>query len=81
MEGTIVAKKGVGMDELHLYLTMLKDHKLITNTTPHAEMARLIYANFGVIVSKKSIQNYFNPSVNEEELDLVLAYRNLGYEL
>jgi len=81
MEQKIVAKKGVGIDELHLYLTMLKDHKLITNTTPHAEMARLVYTNFGAIVSKKSLQNYFNPTVDEEELDLVLAYRNLGYEM
>lgn len=75
-----VAKKGVGLEELHMYISMLGDHGLICLSTSHAEISRLILSNFAAIVDKKTIERYFEPTVDEEELDLVLAYRNLGYE-
>lgn len=76
----IEPKQGISYEELQMYITILLTHRVISYTTPYARISREILKNFAAIVDKKTIQAYFEPSVEEEELDRRLAYGNLGYE-
>lgn len=42
-------------------------------------LCRLLKAEFDVEVSSRDIWAHFEPNIEEEELDRVLLYKNLGY--
>lgn len=65
--------------KLHLYISILtKTNRIEQNANPQA-LCKLLRDNFNVYSTEKQIIKYYEPTVDELELDIRLLYKNLGY--
>lgn len=78
IKDAFTARKEVSNEVLSIYIKALMEHKKIANNTPYIDIVRNIKTEFGVFVSLKRIENYFDPDIVTEATDLKLQFENLG---
>jgi len=75
----MVELKHVELDELELYLELLKnDNPADINKATYKEIANLIQNNFGVACTEQDMFLLHEPTIEQDRLSLEIHYRVLG---
>lgn len=78
---TIVQKfKRVDQEDLYLYISMIEDLYDKAFISDYKNLAEVISNEFDVDCMEQDIREYYAPSIKQDEEDLRLQYKNLGYE-
>lgn len=79
MKSTTKNKKQVNDDSFEIGVYLMSIRSLHPEITSYEDISKLLYEEFGVEYSERDIFNYYEPSIEEDQLDYELRMREHGY--